>query len=248
MACLSPRTTHFHTSTRVHVYTHAHAGPFTWQSGENIYGQTFVCMSLDFPANGGDVETVAQHMLYIKPNTYFQNIAASAQTQSPSLGLVVNKKWVFAPGTWHKRFTPSTSRMYFDTFGKNTNWNDDLWGDLVAPFYSSGLIVESWIRGQALGPYCPKKDKTHPYEVVDAQTLSVGSTQFSETNDHAKWAITTGSAAPNIVCIGDINRMTSQRKRGGGAVCLLSSNLAAALKATVATSDSCDKMNITYDL
>lgn len=57
-------------------------------------------MSLDFPSNGGDVETVAQHMLYIKPNVYFQNIAAAAQTQSPSLGLVVNKKWVFAPGTW----------------------------------------------------------------------------------------------------------------------------------------------------
>jgi hypothetical protein len=198
-------------------------------------------MSLDFPSSGGDVETVASHLLYIKPNVYFQNIAADAQTQAPSLGLVIAKKWVFTPGTWQKRFTPSSSRMYIDTFGKNTNWNNDLWGNLVAPFYKSGLIVESWIRGQALGPYCPNKDPSIKYEVVDAQTLSVGSNSFKESNDHAKWAITTGSAAPGIVCIGDINRMTSQRSRGGGAVCLLSTSLSAAMQATVITHDSCDK-------
>ena len=175
------------------LFPNSNAKSFTWDSGEDTYGQTFICMSLDFPSGGGDVETAASHMLYIKPNVYEQDMSQAALAKSPSLSDVVNKKWVFAPGTWHKRFTPTSSSMYFDTFGKNTNWNSDLWGDLVAPFYKSGLVVESWIRGQALGPYC---SGDHAYEVVDAQTLSVGSTTFKESQDHAKWAITTGSNAP----------------------------------------------------
>jgi hypothetical protein len=38
---------------------------------------------------------------------------------------------------------------------------------------------------------------------------------WPETHDHAKWGISTHS---NWVCVGDINRMISQRKRGGGTI------------------------------
>ena len=38
---------------------------------------------------------------------------------------------------------------------------------------------------------------------------------WPETHDHAKWGITTHS---NWVCVADINRMISQRKRGGGTI------------------------------
>jgi hypothetical protein len=58
--------------------------------------------------------------------------------------------------------------------------------------------------------------------------------------DHSKWGISTdAAAAPNIVCIGDINRMTSQRKRGGGAVCILASNLWTALNTAITAHNSC---------
>ncbi len=49
---------------------------------------------------------------------------------------------------------------------------------------------------------------------------------FVDTKDHAKWAASPMSSNkhirsnPYVTCIGDINRMTSQRKRGGGAVSL----------------------------
>jgi len=59
---------------------------------------------------------------------------------------------------------------------------------------------------------------TCPYGVYNIELINFeDGIEFKETKDHSKWAITTTSA-PNTVCVGDINRMESQRKRGGGAV------------------------------
>ena len=52
---------------------------------------------------------------------------------------------------------------------------------------------------------------------------------WPETHDHAKWAITKDH---NWVCVGDINRMISQRKRGGGAVAFQNPTLWTALSHT----------------
>jgi deoxyribonuclease II len=52
---------------------------------------------------------------------------------------------------------------------------------------------------------------------------------WPETHDHAKWGI---SVQSDWVCVGDINRMISQRKRGGGTIALQNKTLWSALNAT----------------
>lgn len=52
---------------------------------------------------------------------------------------------------------------------------------------------------------------------------------WPETHDHAKWAITKDN---NWVCVGDINRMISQRKRGDGTIAFQSPPLWKALSKT----------------
>jgi hypothetical protein len=52
---------------------------------------------------------------------------------------------------------------------------------------------------------------------------------WPETHDHAKWGITVDS---DWVCVGDINRMVSQEKRGGGTIALQDPTLWAALSKT----------------
>jgi deoxyribonuclease II len=52
---------------------------------------------------------------------------------------------------------------------------------------------------------------------------------WPETHDHAKWGIMTHS---NWICVGDINRMISQRKRGGGAIAFQNEALWRALSKT----------------
>lgn len=63
------------------------------------------------------------------------------------------------------------------------------------------------------------------YKTMNVKHVTFESSiSFRETKDHAKWAASPMSSNrhlrsnPYVTCIGDINRMTSQRNRGGGAV------------------------------
>lgn len=48
------------------------------------------------------------------------------------------------------------------------------------------------------------------------------------------------SANPNVICVGGINRMSSQQKRGGGTVCFVHDQLHAYLRSVIATTQDCD--------
>ncbi|PAV81192.1 hypothetical protein WR25_14550 [Diploscapter pachys] len=111
--------------------------------------------------------------------------------------------------------------------------NVDLYDSLVAPTLKTDLTVESWRRGGLISLQC-----SLTYHANDALSIHVGNTpEFSYTKDHSKMARSTDSSKP-YVCIGDINRMTSQYVRGGGTLCTNSSSLWGAFS-VIATQNSC---------
>jgi hypothetical protein len=77
------------------------------------------------------------------------------------------------------------------------------------------MDVDTWIRGQI----APVSDTDGIHKTFDIKYINLGPLgihfAWPETHDHAKWGITTHS---NWICVGDINRMISQRKRGGGTI------------------------------
>ena len=92
----------------------------------------------------------------------------------------------------------------------------DLYEDVVAPGLQSDLWVETWCRAPCLESYCLDR---YRWMVENVDTMSLAGVVFDRSRDHSKWAI--GKHNPNgWVCVGDLNRMPSQRKRGGGTVCL----------------------------
>ena len=211
---------------------------FYFPETEIIYGQTFLCLSL----SKSEIDTVGQQLLLNKPYIYhkvgmFADVETTA-AQFPNLGDVLRGNWNTEGGTGVQKLNVGSELQTFTSFAKNAQWNDDLYENLIAKHYSSGFLVETWLRGEEIGPYCPPSS---PFRVVDAKTLSVvDGTQnrtWTESQDHAKWAVALDSSY--VVCVGDINRMTSQRKRGGGAVCFSNRNLCYSLYNTVTTSDVC---------
>jgi len=115
-------------------------------------------------------------------------------------------------------------------FAKSSQWNNELYSQCIAQTIGESLFVETWIRGSATGPSCAGK-----FHVNDISLLELPfHDTFKETQDHSKWAI-----GGNYVCISDINRMTTQYKRGGGAFCFMDYMLAKTLNATIKTTNMC---------
>jgi deoxyribonuclease-2 len=124
----------------------------------------------------------------------------------------------------------------FKLYAKTAEWHNDLYAGCVTPTEKDTLWVESWIRGSAEGPICPISD----YDTLDIKTLEfvVGDRIYSwkETQDHSKWAIT---ATRDVVCMGDINRMTTQYSRGGGTSCFSDETLHSILKKATTKTNEC---------
>jgi hypothetical protein len=109
----------------------------------------------------------------------------------------------------------------------------DIWSECISPYFSSNISVESWIHGKMDNAYCPPKYK---YETLDIQSLKFpGGQTFTEYDDHSKWGILQNQ----IVCFGDLNRVTSQMTRAGTVYCWKDVQLWTQLNALVVSTNIC---------
>jgi deoxyribonuclease-2 len=182
-----------------------------------MYGQHFACMSFSID----ELETLATQAQLTVPDIYDMRISASTP---PALQALAQGASSTDPVCTQTTVGPYTY------FAKSTQWNNELYANCIAPLTKQSLFVESWIRGSAEGPSCGQNP------VLDVQALAYSpSLNFSETNDHSKWAVSTES----MVCPSDINRMTTQYARGGSAFCFEDATLAHALRTAIQSSDTC---------
>ena len=190
-----------------------------------IYGQTFLCLSLDLAT----ASMIAQQMgNYQEPQVYLPRIPASLD-KSDSLYLLTQKLTPNAPGDADFIECKSRGGLAFKVIAKNRKWGKDFWNDLVGPTLKTDMDVETWIRG-AIPPVLDSDGihKTFDVKYIDLSPLGVP-WAWPETHDHAKWGVTVDA---DWVCVGDINRMISQQKRGGGTIAFQDETLWAALSKT----------------
>ncbi|GMR51811.1 hypothetical protein PMAYCL1PPCAC_22006, partial [Pristionchus mayeri] len=193
------------------------ADKFVYPATGTDYGQQFLCLTLDI----SKLAQLGTVLYYNHPDVYSSRMPDWAKSMAPDLVKVLNKEYNSDPKNTHLKQSLAvkgdTTKM--DVFAKTHLFNDDLWAAAVAPVYGS-LEVETWRRGDLIPTVC-----NSPAPVFDAQDVKVGgSAQFSYTKDHSKYGRTL-SSGDKVVCIGDINRMTSQYSRGGGTVCITDADL-----------------------
>eukprot|EP00762_Andalucia_godoyi_P003643 ANDGO_00674.mRNA.1 Plancitoxin-1 len=205
------------------------ASSFTFPADEVDYGQTYLCISV----SASSLDDVGQQLLYNQPQVYDSNMPSSLASTLPNTAQVIAGQSISQAGS-HVQIIEGTSGTQFISFAKNKQWAQMLYEDLVAPYFTTPLYVETWMR-----PYEPSCcGSSCKYAVVNVQEVQLGSDSFKETQDHAKWAVSQGSAK-GITCIGDINHMTSQANRGGGTVCIKDATLWQAFSSAITAKDTC---------
>jgi deoxyribonuclease-2 len=189
-----------------------------------IYGQTFLCVTLDLAT----ANTIAGRMpTHQEPQCYLPRAA----NLTPTNGLYALTQPVkpSPPAAADAINYKSKGGMPFKVFAKNRAWDGDFWNGLVGPTLGADMDDETWIRG----PIPPVVDTDGIHKTFDIKYINLGPLglhwAWPETRDHAKWGITTDS---DWVCVGDINRMISQRQRGGGGIALQNPTLWQALSKT----------------
>ncbi len=189
-----------------------------------IYGQTFLCLSLDLATAYQIAAQMANHQ---EPQCYLPR-AASLGTTEPLYALTQPLK-PNPPANADVLDCKSIAGMPFKVLAKNREWAQDFWNGFVGPQLGADMDVETWIRG----PIPPVADTDGIHKTFDIKFINLGPLgahwAWPETFDHAKWGITVDF---DWVCVGDINRMISQRKRGGGTIAFQNRTLWQALSKT----------------
>jgi deoxyribonuclease II len=163
-----------------------------------MYGQTYLCISLDLATASHIAAQMANHQ---EPQVNFPRTANLPKTDP--LFLLTRPLKPNAPAASNVLDLKSKGGMPFKVIAKNKEWNDDFWNDLVGPTLEADMDVETWIRGKIP----PIADVDGIHKTFDIKFINLGSMgahwAWPETHDHAKWGITLKT---DWVCVGDINR------------------------------------------
>ena len=188
------------------------------------YAQNMACFSFDIDT----LSKMATNAKLTSANLYDVRVPSDTPTEIAE----------FANGS--KMENPICSQLTIQTLGgqglsyfaKSGVWDGELYAECLAPGLAADVLVESWIRGSAEGPSC-----NGTQSVNDIQELNFGSGfEYKESSDHSKWAVI---ADGSVFCSADINRMTTQYARGGGAICMKNAKFATQMKNAITGHDQC---------
>jgi hypothetical protein len=191
---------------------------------QTIYGQDMFCFSL----KTSDLFNLAGLMSIGLPNVYSSRI----NLQNANISLLIHNKSI-SNAKFYSGFSFSTPNGFqFKYFSKAGSSGLDIFEYVISPFYNDGLMCETWGRPWD-SDYCPP---SYRFKNLNIDEISIGNYWWTSYNDHSKWAV---GLTSNLVCFCDMNRMSDQPNRGGGAVCIVDQKLYSYYKSIATKYDSC---------
>ncbi|ELU06802.1 hypothetical protein CAPTEDRAFT_171507 [Capitella teleta] len=194
-----------------------------------LFGQTFLCISL----GNQNFNTIGLQLKYTYPFIYDYSLPDVFTKDNPNLSDVL-KKHAHVTKAPYKNLVSfqSLAGQEFTSFAKNSAFDADLYSAWLAPYYKSDMNVESWQNGRGkLDSNC-----TGTFKVCNVCKMIPYGVVFKETKDHSKWAFLLSSQR---LCIGGINRMSSQFIRAGGSVCFSIPDVWKTFQASIKLVENC---------
>ena len=214
---------------------------YKYPESGRLNGQTLMCISFKTKDEGNDI---AEQLSYMVPNIYAIQITDEVEALADKVRVLETKKWP-KDSPQHMNEINSIKGEQFMSFARSNKAGGDLYSQYVAPELGSDLMVETWRRGAGnpLESNCTAAQSVMNIQNVNLKLVDSAATEttpWSYISDHAKWAVTTDDSKP-FACIGDINRMASQYKRGGGTVCFKHPDVHKVVKESVSSLETCER-------
>ncbi|RWS04056.1 Deoxyribonuclease-2-like protein [Dinothrombium tinctorium] len=208
-------------------------------SGRN-FGQTVICVTF---SNKEAAIDIVEHLLTIRPYIYSEYYAEPMMKIVKNFQSLKNRRW--SSKKFLRKEIKSLANTEFILFSKSNKENYDLYDYYISPYIKSNLLAETWRRGagRPLPSDCKPPFEVHNVQVVNLPFTSGKIKQSGEwkyLEDHSKWAISE-TKIKSFVCISDLNRMQSQFKRGGGAVCFRNAESWLLFKDSIAGIEGCPR-------
>lgn len=196
----------------------------TIAAAENVYGQDLVCMSLTLR----ELDYIASHLIITWPFVYEARVTNTTTTQS--LFKLAKSNFPTSANKFEFYNLQSAVGYSVKAIFKNDKINCSIFEDGLTSYLSvSPLIAETW--GRPLEHSWCSGGK----QVLNVVNINLSGVTWNEQDDHSKWVLAKGAYA----CFGDMNRMSSQWKRGGAFYCFSESTLVAALDSAIVSHDNC---------
>ena len=146
---------------------------------------------------------ILQQLSNMEPHIYIKKMTDDVPKPEKKQAV---RQIVFADKIWH--------------LSKSSHHRIDFYSEHLCIDQESLWYVETWKRGS-------KIKKSSQY-MRDIESLKFDGIEYKESQDHSKWA-----ASTEFCFIGDLNRMESQSKRGGGGILIHDPKMACAFRGLV---------------
>ncbi|KAL3047359.1 hypothetical protein OYC64_021553 [Pagothenia borchgrevinki] len=201
-----------------------------WPESGNVNGQTFLCVTYSY----GTFKEIGLQLMYIHPYAYDYDIPQTFHMELQKVAQ--NTGYPGEDPFFRVKDLRSEGEELFLSFAKYTRFDDDLYSGLIVNVMPESLYVKGWGnegRSVLLPSDCSTGTPHHVYNVKNVELLE---TVYSDTQDHSKWCV---APKNGWTCIADLNRHESQKKRGGGAICIKDVAVAKAFRTTIKTYEPC---------
>jgi len=205
---------------------------YAFPSGGNKFGQSFLCISMPI----SELPKVARQLLYSWPCIYEYEVANMFRNKYEDLDLVLKGKHVKSEPWSNIEYLKTVGKDYtiIPSFAKFNDFQADIYNDLISPHFEVNLFTETWQNGPGR---CASNCSDGNF-VKNIVSMDILGNQYTETKDHSKWALSEDSVHA-MLCIGGINRMTSQFHRGGASFCLRSPELWTVIRSSIVEYEQC---------
>ena len=160
------------------------------REGELIYGQSFQYMEFEFKPEV--ISSLLLQLHIMEANIYIHNYDPNLDSLHTHIHNIPIRTIQISDSITHIAKSPKNEI--------------DIYSEHIILKYNYKWQIETWIRGHHI-----EKNYLNSF-CSDIHSLIFENIHYKESQDHSKWAVSNDI----YYFIGDLNRMTSQYKRGGG--------------------------------